>query len=113
MNRPVYIGTDDATAFAEAEPALRTLLRRFRDEGKIPTATPEPSAVSDLCHHPLNFIVGGPASVARQLRDLHAMCPFDVLNVELRWDGLTHGQVLQSLRRLMDNSGRSSEPTPG
>jgi len=113
MNRPVYVGADNTTAFAEAEPALRTLWLRFRDEGKIPTATPEPSAASDLCHHPLNFIVGGPASVARQLRALHAMCPFDVLNVELRWDGLTHGQVLQSLQRLMKIFGRRSKPAPG
>jgi alkanesulfonate monooxygenase SsuD/methylene tetrahydromethanopterin reductase-like flavin-dependent oxidoreductase (luciferase family) len=102
MNRPIYVGADDAAAFAEAESALRTLWRRFRDEGKIPAATPEPEDVRELCGHPLNFIVGGPASVAQQVRALQATCPFDVLNVELRWDGLAHGQVLRSLRRLME-----------
>jgi len=66
MNRPVYVGHDDATAWAEAEPALRIAWRRFREEGKIPADTPEPTASADLCAHPLNFLVGGPTSVARQ-----------------------------------------------
>jgi alkanesulfonate monooxygenase SsuD/methylene tetrahydromethanopterin reductase-like flavin-dependent oxidoreductase (luciferase family) len=100
MNRPIYVGHDDAAAFAEAEPALRIAWRRFRAEGKIPADTPEPTATADLCAHPLNFIVGGPASVARQLQQLHASCPFDVLNAELRWEGLTHAQVLECLKRL-------------
>ena len=34
-NRPVFVGPDDDTAFAEAGPALRTLWRRFQQEGKI------------------------------------------------------------------------------
>lgn len=101
MNRPVYVGADDATAIAEAEPALRTLWRRFRDEGKIPADTPEPTAPADLCGHPLNFVVGGPGSVCQHLQNLHASCPFDVMNVEVRWDGLTHAKVLQSLERLL------------
>jgi len=33
-NRPVYVGADDQSAFREAEPALRTLWRRFHSEGK-------------------------------------------------------------------------------
>jgi alkanesulfonate monooxygenase SsuD/methylene tetrahydromethanopterin reductase-like flavin-dependent oxidoreductase (luciferase family) len=101
MNRPVYVGENAKSALIEAEPALRTLWRRFRDEGKIPAGTAEPASVADICRHPLNFIVGGPESVAEQIRALHAVCPFDVLNAELCWDGLAHGQVLQSLRRLM------------
>ncbi len=100
-NRPVFVGTDDAAAFRLAEPALRTLWRRFRAEGKIPAATPEPSDPHDLCGHPIHFIVGGPDSVARQLDDLHAEVPFDVANVEVRWAGLSHEQVMDSLRRLM------------
>ena len=49
------------------------------------------------------FVVGGPESVARQLRELHAQLPFDVANVEVRWTGLTHEQVRDSLRRLMED----------
>jgi alkanesulfonate monooxygenase SsuD/methylene tetrahydromethanopterin reductase-like flavin-dependent oxidoreductase (luciferase family) len=104
-NRPVFVGQDDATAFARAEPALRILWRRFRDEGKIPAGTPEPAAPADLCGHPINFIVGGPESVARQLHELHALAPFEVANVEVRWAGLSHELVCDSLWRLMAACG--------
>lgn len=101
-NRPVFVGPDDATAFARAEPALRTLWRRFREEGKVPADTPEPTSPAALCGHPINFIVGGPESVARQFRELHDEVPFDVANVEVRWAGLSHELVRDSLRRLME-----------
>ena len=101
-NRPVFVGPDDETAFSRAEPALRILWRRFRQEGKIAAETPEPRRPADLCTHPINFIVGGPESVARQLRELHTEVPFDVANVEVRWAGLTHELVRDSLRRLME-----------
>jgi alkanesulfonate monooxygenase SsuD/methylene tetrahydromethanopterin reductase-like flavin-dependent oxidoreductase (luciferase family) len=100
-NRPVFVGPDDASAFAQIEPALRTLWRRFRQEGKIPVETPEPVRPQDLCTHPINFIVGGAESVARQLYELYAEAPFHVANVELRWAGLPHELVCDSLRRLM------------
>jgi alkanesulfonate monooxygenase SsuD/methylene tetrahydromethanopterin reductase-like flavin-dependent oxidoreductase (luciferase family) len=103
-NRPVFVGPDDATAFALAEPALRTLWRRFREEGKIPAETPEPAATADLCGHPINFVVGGPATVAGRLGQLHAEAPFDVANLEVRWAGLEHGLVHESLQRLMEES---------
>jgi alkanesulfonate monooxygenase SsuD/methylene tetrahydromethanopterin reductase-like flavin-dependent oxidoreductase (luciferase family) len=102
-NRPVFVGPDDRAAWATAEPALRTLWRRFRDEGKIPAETPEPDDPSGLCAHPINFLVGGPETVARGLLDLHAESPYDVANVEVRWAGLSHEQVLDSLRRLLEN----------
>jgi len=102
-NRPVFVGPDNATAFDRAEPALRTLWRRFRQEGKIPADTPEPANPADLCGHPINFIVGGPESVARQLLELHGHVPFDVANVEVRWAGLSHETVRDSLRRLMED----------
>lgn len=100
-NRPVFVGPDDAAAWASVEPALRGLWRRFLSEGKIPAGTTEPVRPADLCAHPINFVVGGPETVARQLGALHEEVPFDVANVEIRWDGLPHDLVLDSLRRLM------------
>ena len=91
------------TAFGLAEPALRILWRRFRHEGKIPAGTPEPARIEDLCAHPINFLVGGPATVAGQLRELRSQVFFDVVNVEVRWAGLAHEQVCDSLRRLMED----------
>jgi alkanesulfonate monooxygenase SsuD/methylene tetrahydromethanopterin reductase-like flavin-dependent oxidoreductase (luciferase family) len=101
-NRPVFVGPDDETAFSRAEAALRILWRRFQHEGKIAAETPEPRRPEDLCIHPINFIVGGPQSVARQLRELHNQAPFDIANVEVRWAGLTHELVRDSLKRLME-----------
>jgi len=102
-NRPVFVAATDAEAWSLAEPALRILWRRFQAEGKIPAERVEPESPTGLIHHPINFIVGGPDSVARQLLDLHAQVPFDVANVELRWAGLDHHTVLESLRRLMED----------
>lgn len=101
-NRPVFVGPDDATALRTVEPALRTLWRRFQREGKLPAETREPDSIEELAAHPINFIIGGPASVARQLKSLHQSAPFDVANVELRWAELSHEQVCDSLRRLME-----------
>ena len=99
-NRPVYIADSDTQAFNQAEPALRTLWRRFQQEGKIPADIKEPSNPKDLCAHPINFIVGSPHSVAQQLLQLHHQSPHDLANLELRWPGLTHPQIQQSLDRL-------------
>jgi alkanesulfonate monooxygenase SsuD/methylene tetrahydromethanopterin reductase-like flavin-dependent oxidoreductase (luciferase family) len=100
-NRPVFVGADDDDAFGCAEHALRLLWRRFAREGKINASVAEPASPPDLCGHPLNFIVGGPQTVARKLMELHQTVPFDVANVEVRWAGLSHEQVCDSLRRLM------------
>lgn len=100
-NRPVFVGENDESAFAIAGPALRALWRRFRSEGKIPASTPEPKNVADLCGHPINFIVGGPETVASELLALHRESPFDVANVEVRWAGLSHGAACDSVTRLL------------
>lgn len=102
INRPVYVGRDDCSALAEVEPALRILWRRFRAEGKVPASTREPISARELCAHPINFIVGGAESVAGQLLELHAEFPFDVANLEVRWDGLTQRLALESLRGVAD-----------
>jgi alkanesulfonate monooxygenase SsuD/methylene tetrahydromethanopterin reductase-like flavin-dependent oxidoreductase (luciferase family) len=102
-NRPIFVGPDDASAFRVVEPALRLLWRRFQREGKIPASKIEPDHPVQLSEHPINFIVGGPDSVARQLGLLHEIVPFDVANVEVRWAGLSHEQVKDSLRRLVED----------
>ncbi|MDB5172389.1 MAG: flavin-dependent oxidoreductase, F420-dependent methylene-tetrahydromethanopterin reductase [Phycisphaerales bacterium] len=103
-NRPVHVAKDDAAAFARVEPALRILWRRFRSEGKIPADTPEPRHAQDLCGHPLNFIVGSPESVARQFAELHRECPYEVINVEVRFEGL-ESDVIQDCMELLAKNG--------
>jgi alkanesulfonate monooxygenase SsuD/methylene tetrahydromethanopterin reductase-like flavin-dependent oxidoreductase (luciferase family) len=100
-NRPIFVGPNDDAAFAAAEPALRILWRRFREEGKIPRDTEEPASPTQLCAHPINFVVGGAARVADEVRALRAQVPFDLLNIEVRWAGLSHEAAADSLRRFM------------
>jgi alkanesulfonate monooxygenase SsuD/methylene tetrahydromethanopterin reductase-like flavin-dependent oxidoreductase (luciferase family) len=103
INRPVYVGRDDASAEREASNAVRTLWRRFKREGKIDARIgTEPSSLHAVCQHPLNFIVGGPETVARQLNELHDRVLYDVANLEVRWEGLSHELTLQSLTRLAE-----------
>jgi len=102
-NRPVFVGPNDDAAYAMAKEALWILWRRFRTEGKIPATTPEPTSLAELCAHPINFIVGGPETVARQLLELHEQIPFDVANLEFRWAGMSHALVCDSLRRMMQD----------
>ena len=42
-------------------------------------------------------------SKAKDIPQLHRKMLIDVANVEVRWDGLSHGLVLDSLRRLMED----------
>lgn len=99
-NRPVYVGADDRTAEEEIEGPLRLLWRRFQREGKIPADRMEPETVDELRRHPINFLIGGPETVAREIVALNEFVPFDVINAELRWEGLTPSTIHACLRRL-------------
>ncbi len=99
-NRPVYVGETEDAAWAQAEPALRTLWRRFRLEGKIPDGTPEPDDPKVLARHPINFVVGDAESVARQLADLHRTAPYSLMNAEVNWPGLSQNAIHNCVRRL-------------
>jgi hypothetical protein len=56
--------------------------------------------VAELCAHPINFVICGPDRVARLLADLHAACPYDVINLEPVWEGLPEPLVHDCMRRL-------------
>lgn len=99
-NRPIYVGESDESAYRDAEPALRTLWRRFHSEGKIAADTTEPENVEGLCAHPINFLLGGPESVAQQISELHEQVPFDVINLEPQWAGLSPALAESSLARI-------------
>jgi alkanesulfonate monooxygenase SsuD/methylene tetrahydromethanopterin reductase-like flavin-dependent oxidoreductase (luciferase family) len=99
-NRPLYVGVSDAAAWDDAEPALRKLWRRFQQEGKIAAEVTEPADPRELCAHPINFLLGGPSSVARQIDELRRELAIDVMNFEPHWAGLTEDQVAGTIRRL-------------
>jgi alkanesulfonate monooxygenase SsuD/methylene tetrahydromethanopterin reductase-like flavin-dependent oxidoreductase (luciferase family) len=99
-NRPVFVGRDDETAHMQIEEPLRILWRRFQKEGKIPADRPEPDSIEQLAAHPINFIIGGPETVASQIRQLRDYVDFDVLNAEVRWTALAPPLIHESLRLL-------------
>jgi alkanesulfonate monooxygenase SsuD/methylene tetrahydromethanopterin reductase-like flavin-dependent oxidoreductase (luciferase family) len=100
-NRPTYVGEDDASAWREVEPALRTLWTRFVREGKIPKDRPEPEVLTAE-NAPGQFLVGGPETVARTIRQLREQAPFDTFNFEPRWEGLTPEQVRATITRFAE-----------
>ena len=101
-NRPVYVGADDASAWREAEPALRILWRRFVQEGKIPADRPEPEVFTNE-NTPGQFLVGSAETVAAAIRRLREQVPFDTFNLEPRWAGLTPDQVRSTITRVAED----------
>ncbi len=101
-NRPIYVGKTDDAAWSEVEPAMRKLWRRFQVEGKISKDISESEDVRELAIHPINFIVGDAKSVARQILELYSYVPFDVLNAEARWDGLSAQKTLDTIDLLVN-----------
>lgn len=95
----IYVGEDDASAWREAEVALRLLWARWLEEGKIPRDRPEPE-VFDLDNAPAQFLVGAPETMVRRIRDLRARVPFDTFNARPRWEGFSVEQVHASMRRF-------------
>jgi alkanesulfonate monooxygenase SsuD/methylene tetrahydromethanopterin reductase-like flavin-dependent oxidoreductase (luciferase family) len=100
-NRPIYLAEDDATAWREAEPALRILWRRFVEEGKIPKDRAEPETFT-LENAPGQFVVGGPETVIGFIRRLRERVPFDTFNIEPRWAGFSPDQVRANIRRFAE-----------
>jgi hypothetical protein len=62
----------------------------------------EPSDVRALCAHPINFIVGGPRTVADELLKLHAEILYDVANLEPSWEGFAPTSIDDCVRRLAE-----------
>lgn len=100
-NRPLILGETDAHAAEIGENAVRRLWRRFQAEGKISNELREPNLLAEVRAHPLNFIIGGPSTVAAEISALHDASPFDVLNVEVTWDGLSAADSQRTLRLLV------------
>jgi alkanesulfonate monooxygenase SsuD/methylene tetrahydromethanopterin reductase-like flavin-dependent oxidoreductase (luciferase family) len=98
-NRPVYVGEDDASAWRDAEPALRALWRRFVSEGKIARDLPEPETFGPD-NVPGQFLVGGPKTVADAINALQRRIPFDTINIEPRWAGFSVERIHASIRRF-------------
>ena len=103
-NRPVFVGPDDETAFALAEPALRILWRRFRQEGQ--DSRRDPRAGTDRRTSAAIRSTSSSADPSRSrgsFARFTSRCRSTSPTSRCAGPGSSHELVRDSLRRLMEN----------
>jgi alkanesulfonate monooxygenase SsuD/methylene tetrahydromethanopterin reductase-like flavin-dependent oxidoreductase (luciferase family) len=98
-SRALYVGETDAAAREEAAEAVALLVARQRRERPRFADLPAPADFDEACRR-VQFVVGGPAAVAAELRRLSAAVPYTAFHVQPRWQGLPPARVQASIRRL-------------
>ena len=116
LTREIYVGDTDEQARAEAYPFLLQYwdlwgrYAQFTREGKMPDSydawrkrAPKLAAMSyeELIAKNL-ILVGGPATVARQLRALRSELDLAILTCVFHLGGLPHDKVARSMRLFAD-----------
>jgi len=100
-SRPVYVGRTDGEAREEAALAVNLMVERQRRERPKFADLPPPVDFDDACAR-VQFVTGGPESVAQTVRELHAHIPFSALHIQPRWVGLSPAQVQASIGRFQE-----------
>lgn len=100
-SRAAYVGESDAAARAEAAAAVEILVARQRRERPAYANLPPPQSFDEACAR-AQFIVGGPQTVATEVRRLGAAVPFSALHIQPRWQGLPAPLVEASIRRFQE-----------
>ena len=100
-SRPVYVGVTDADAQDEAAAAVAIMVERQRRERPQFGGLPAPTSFAEACQR-VQFLAGGPETVASALRELAAEVPFTALHVQPRWQGLDPRHVQASIRRFQE-----------
>ena len=81
--------------------AVEILVARQRRERPAYANLPPPQSFDEACAR-VQFIVGGPQTVAAEVRRLGAAVPFSALHVQPRWQGLPAPLVEASIRRFQE-----------
>jgi alkanesulfonate monooxygenase SsuD/methylene tetrahydromethanopterin reductase-like flavin-dependent oxidoreductase (luciferase family) len=100
-SRPMYVGESDAGAREAAEEAVWTMVDRQRRERAQYADLPRPATFEEACAR-VQFVAGGPETVAQAVRELRQQVPFTALHVQPRWQGLPHPRVMESIRRFQE-----------
>jgi alkanesulfonate monooxygenase SsuD/methylene tetrahydromethanopterin reductase-like flavin-dependent oxidoreductase (luciferase family) len=100
-SRAAYVGETDAAAREEAAAAVEILVARQRRERPAYANLPPPQSFDEACAR-AQFIVGGPQTVAAELRRLGAAVPFTAVHIQPRWQGLPAPLVEASIRRFQE-----------
>ncbi|HEX2035829.1 MAG TPA: LLM class flavin-dependent oxidoreductase [Chloroflexota bacterium] len=100
-SRPVYVGASDEAARDEAASAVAIMVERQRRERPQYADLPPPSTFDEACDR-VQFLVGGPHTVAAEVRRLYEQVPFTAMHVQPRWQGLAPELVQTSIRRFQE-----------
>jgi alkanesulfonate monooxygenase SsuD/methylene tetrahydromethanopterin reductase-like flavin-dependent oxidoreductase (luciferase family) len=100
-SRAVYVGETDAAARDEAAAAVEILVARQRRERPAFADLPPPQSFDEACSR-VQFVVGGPQTVAAEVRRLGAAVPFTAVHIQPRWQGLAAPLVEASIRRFQE-----------
>ena len=99
VSRSVFVGESNEHAYRVAEPALRLLWERMKREGKAPADEPTPETLPALAER-VHFIVGDAETCAAAIAAMREQVSFPNFNLQPRWEGLPHAEILASLRRF-------------
>jgi alkanesulfonate monooxygenase SsuD/methylene tetrahydromethanopterin reductase-like flavin-dependent oxidoreductase (luciferase family) len=100
-SRAVYVGETDDAAREEAAAAVEILVARQRRERPAFANLPPPESFDEACNR-VQFVVGGPQTVAAEVRRLGAAVPFTAVHIQPRWQGLAAPLVEASIRRFQE-----------
>lgn len=101
-SRPVYVGRSDAEARDEAAAAVAEMVARQRRDRPQFADLPMPKDFDEACAR-VQFIAGGPMTVAGVIRELYTQIPFSALHIQPRWNGLSPERVQSSIQRFQED----------
>jgi alkanesulfonate monooxygenase SsuD/methylene tetrahydromethanopterin reductase-like flavin-dependent oxidoreductase (luciferase family) len=100
-SRAVYVGESDGAAREAVEGAVAIMVQRQRRERPRFAGLPPPASFDEACRR-VQFVAGGPETVAAEVRRLAAAVPFGALHIQPRWQGLPAHLVQGSIRRFQE-----------
>ncbi len=100
-SRPVYVGRSDKEARDQAAAAVAEMVARQKRERIQYRDLPPPTDFDDACAR-VQFLVGGPATVAQAVRALYDQIPFTHLHIQPRWKYLPPKHVQSSIQRFQE-----------
>ena len=101
-SRPMYVGRTDAEAYDEAADAVWEMVARQRRERPQYADLPMPKDFAEACER-VQFVAGGPETVAGIVRELYEQIPFTALHIQPRWKGLPPERVQASIQRFQED----------
>lgn len=98
-SRPMFVGESDAAARRTAERAVEIMVQRQRETRPQYAHLPPPASFEEACER-VQFLVGGPETIAAAVDDLYERIRFSALHIQPRWQGLAPEAIEASITRF-------------